>query len=113
MNTAARGRYRNDGLRKLCSCQRKRWSECPHSWFLNFKWKNQHYRFSIDKELSRQRGTPVHVDSKTEAEAIAEEFRTKIRAGEFRSGAASQSVRDTLTLAGLMESYRKQHLAVK
>ena len=32
-------RRQNHGLRKICKCSRKRWSECPHSWHLNYKWE--------------------------------------------------------------------------
>lgn len=96
-------RNRNNGLRKVCTCARKRWSECPHSWYFNFKWKGQHYRFSLDKELGKR------IDSKSVAETEAENLRAKIRAGEFRSDAP---VRETLTLAVMMDVYRKQHITV-
>ena len=98
-----RKRQHNHGIRKICRCARKRWSECPHSWYFNFKWKGQHYRFSLDKELGKR------IDSKSAAETEAENLRTRIRSGEFRS---DLPVRETLTLAAMMDAYRKQHIAV-
>jgi integrase len=96
-------RRRNDGLRKLCDCPRKRWSECPHSWYFNFKWKDKHYRFSLDKELGRR------IDSKSVAEIEAENLRRAIREGRFRS---DLPVRETLTFAAMMDAYRKRHIAI-
>src|SRR5215204_2767968 len=96
-------RNRNDGLRKLCDCTRKRWSECDHSWYFNFKWKGHHYRFSLDKEL----GKPI--DSKSKAEEEADRIRTLIRDGKFR---ADMPAAETLTLTVMMETYRKQYIAV-
>src|SRR5215831_14270511 len=101
-------KQKNNGLRKLCDCDRKRWSECVHSWYVNFKWKDQHYRFSLDKELS------THVDSKSEAEKYAEEFRVQIRAGRFRVKPEPEvPVKETLTLVKMMDQYRTQHLVVQ
>lgn len=68
---------RNKGLRKLCACERRVWSKCPHAWYFNFAWKGRHHRFSLD----RYHG--CHVDSKTAAEALAELIRVAIRAGTF------------------------------
>jgi integrase len=96
-------RHRNEGLRKLCGCSRKRWSECSHSWYFNFKWKGQHYRFSLDKELGRD------IDSKSLAETEAEKIRTAIRENRFRSDAP---VRETLTLGAMIDRYRTQHIIV-
>lgn len=87
----------------MCGCSRKRWSECSHSWYFNFKWKGEHYRFSLDKELGKR------IDSKSVAETEAENLRTRIRAGEFRS---ALPLRETLTLVAMMDAYRKQHIAV-
>jgi integrase len=74
-----RKRHCNHGLRKLCDCARKRWSTCAHPWHFNFKPRRSEkaWRFSLDAELGR------HIDSKTEAEGIAEDIRTAIRAGTF------------------------------
>ena len=67
----------NKGLRKLCACERRVWSKCPHAWYFNFAWKGRHYRFSLDRYHGR------HVDSKTAAETLAELIRVAIRAGTF------------------------------
>ena len=67
----------NKGLRKLCACERRVWSKCPHAWYFNFAWKGRHYRFSLDRYHGR------HVDSKTAAETLAELIRVAIRSGTF------------------------------
>jgi integrase len=69
--------HRNAGLRKICACPRRVWAKCPHPWHLNFHWRGKDYRFSLD------RYAPRHVESKTEAEALAERIRTEIRDGCF------------------------------
>jgi len=74
-------RRRNDGIRKRCGCAARNWPKCPHPWHLNFKWKEQHYRLSIDKEVGRR------IEGKTEAEAEAERIRTANRDGVFRVSA--------------------------
>ena len=71
-------KQRNRGLRKRCECPRKNWAKCSHPWHFNFKWKGEHYRFSLDREV----GHPV--TSKTEAEKEADRLRTAIREGVFR-----------------------------
>jgi integrase len=71
-------KQRNRGLRKRCECPRKNWTKCSHPWHFNFKWKDEHYRFSLDREV----GHPV--TSKTEAEKESDRLRTAIREGRFR-----------------------------
>lgn len=72
-------RHHNRGLRKLCDCARRSWAKCPHSWYFNFKPKGgPAYRFAVDAEAG------THVDSKSKAEALADVWRSQIRAGEFR-----------------------------
>jgi hypothetical protein len=74
-------KHRNRGLRKRCECPRKNWAKCSHPWHFNFKWKGEHYRFSLDREV----GHPV--TSKTEAEQEADRLRTAIREGRFSATA--------------------------
>ena len=69
---------RNEGLRKVCRCGRKRWSKCPHPWHFSFQWEGEHYRFSLERHVGRKL-------TKAEAEAEAERLRTAIRAGEFQA----------------------------
>jgi hypothetical protein len=71
-------RHRNGGLQKRCACPRGNWTKCPHPWHFAFKWKEVHYRFSLDRELGRP------VTSKTEAAEEAERLRLAIRAGTLR-----------------------------
>lgn len=69
--------HRNRGLRKLCPCARSKWAKCSHPWHFSFAWRGKLYRLSLDKYA----GNPV--ESKTEADRIADDLRTQIRAGAF------------------------------
>jgi hypothetical protein len=72
-------RQNNKGLRKICDCPRRRWPKCAHSWHFNFKPKGgAAYRFAVDIEAGK------HIGPKGDAEALAETWRTQIRAGTFR-----------------------------
>jgi integrase len=74
-----RKRSHNRGLRKICGCQRRTWPKCSHSWHFNFKPKGgPGYRFSVDSEAAK------HVESKGDAEGLADSWRSQIRAGTFR-----------------------------
>jgi integrase len=80
-------RHQNRGLRKVCGCARRTWAKCPHSWHFNFKPKGgPNYRFSVDTEAGK------HIESKTEAEALADTWRTAIREGTFRRRADAPPV---------------------
>ena len=68
---------RNAGLRKICSCPRRGWAKCAHPWHFNFCWKGAPYRFSLSRYARKE------IVSKSEAEALADEIRAKIRAGTF------------------------------
>jgi integrase len=99
-------RHRNDGLRKRCDCARRAWPGCPHPWWINFKWKNEHHRYSLDKLLDK------HVKDKTDAKAHAERIRLQIREGTFRGprAAADTPALDRLTLHELFAEYRQGYL---
>jgi integrase len=88
-------RQNNDGLRKICDCPRRRWPKCSHSWHFNFKPKSgPSYRFAVDIEAGE------HIGLKGDAEALAETWRTQIRAGTFRRrGSAPAQVETTVTTA--------------
>ena len=71
-------RQRNHGLRKLCEHPRAQWPKCSCAWYFSYKPRGgTRYRFSLDVEAER------HVGSKTEADALATEFKTQINAGTF------------------------------
>lgn len=96
-------RRRNDGLRKLCKCSRKRWSECPHSWYLNYKFADTHYRFSLDRHVGR------HIHGKTKAVGIAEKIRASIRSGAAPNGTvATPPVSKAVTLDQFTAVYLKR-----
>src|SRR5690348_16631649 len=100
-------REKNRGVRKVCPCDRRRWAKCAHPWHFNFKPKGgPSYRFSLDAEIGQ------HIASKTEAEALAEDLRTQIRAGTFRRRTDLAPVEappavaaDVVTLASFGETY--------
>jgi len=69
--------HRNAGLRKICGCARRVWAKCPHPWHLNYRWKGQGFRLSLDRYAG------AHIEGKTEAEELAGEIKRMIRAGTF------------------------------
>ncbi len=77
MTTTKIQRRRNDGLRKVCGCDRRRWSTCRHPWHLNWTWQGTLYRFSLERHLGYRLAT------KAAARAAADEIRAAIRRGEF------------------------------
>ncbi len=65
--------HTNHGLRKVCGCPRRSWAKCPHSYHFSFKWGDRHYRFSLDRYAGRR------IDSRTDAENLADGIRKEIR----------------------------------
>ncbi len=94
---------RTKGLRKLCKHPVRQWSTCPCAWHFNFKWKDKHHRFSLDKELGR------HIDSKTEAELEAATLKIAIKAGTYGTPTAVSD----LTMRQLADQYLERKVAVK
>lgn len=75
--SATKKRATNRGVAKACDCARRQWPRCRHSYFLAFRYlKGKHWRLSLDKIAG------VHL-GKSEAYALADELRAKIRRGEF------------------------------
>ena len=70
-------RHRNLGIRKLCSCSRRAWIKCRHSWYFSFKDAGVHHRFSLDRHFGR------HISSRTAAEDLAERLQVAIKDGTF------------------------------
>ena len=69
---------------------------------MNFKLKGgPHYRISLDREVGR------HIDSKSEAQGLAESFKTAIRAGTFRAAPAKPV---ELPAVESVESYAREWL---
>jgi integrase len=97
-------RHTNKGLRKVCAHPRRRWSECEHSWYFNFKWQGTHYRLSLDKYLGK------HIDSKSAAEDAAADIRKQIKAGTFGQPAP---VLDRLTMGQLLDAYMTRYVEVE
>jgi integrase len=98
-------RHVNSGLRKVCDCQRRVWSKCPHPYHFNFKLpRGKAYRFSLDAHFGR------HIDSKSEAEELAADLRKQIRAGRFGVPTVKP---DQLTVKQLLAAYNTQHIKIK
>jgi integrase len=70
--------HRNDGVRKVCRCGRRKWPKCEHGWYFSYRWRGVCYRFNMERELRRR--------VKTRAEALreADNLRVAIRDGAFR-----------------------------
>jgi integrase len=98
-------RHHNAGLRKVCSCPRRSWPKCHHSWHFNFRWRGVDYRLSLNRELGR------HIAGKTEANTEAENLRNAIRADRFQSRAdramqpTSAVTPNVLTLSAFAKIY--------
>jgi integrase len=99
------GNRTRGGLHKVCGCARARWTKCRHPWHFAFQHQGRPYRFSLAKQTNRPAGS---VMTKAEAEALADAYRTQIRAGTFRQSAAPAVpvVTDTrLTVADVARAY--------
>lgn len=113
-------RAHRHGLRKICECKPSAWAKCPHAWHFSYRWKGVRYRCSLDRQL----GKPVRL--KTDAESAANDFRSEIQAGTFKlrvdgdtpaaaaaGGDTTSPVLPTLTLSQLLETYRKEYVAIR
>jgi integrase len=70
-------RARHRGVAKTCDCAPRQWLRCEHSYYLAFRYRGgKHWRLSLDKIASRHLG-------RSEALALADELRAKIRRGEY------------------------------
>jgi hypothetical protein len=96
-------KHRNGGLRKRCACARKNWTKCSHPWHFNFKWRDAHYRLSLDREA----GHPI--TSKSDAQAEAERIRNAIRDGRFRPH-QSETTCTPLSFSRLADIYVEEHV---
>jgi integrase len=117
-------RARNNGLRKLCSCARRSWPKCEHSWHFNFKWNDETYRFSLERVIGRiVRGADGKwqrdraslgdkITGKTEAERERDRLRAGIRDGTLQHSPEERPQAETLTLSQLMDTYSKRYLSV-
>lgn len=83
---------RNFGVRKVCGCTRRIKAKCDHPWHFNFAWNGKSYRFSLDRHAGR------HIELRSDAEALADQIRIAIRAGEFGKPPKPSAVRDEAPL---------------
>ena len=88
----------NHGLYKRCSCARRRWSTCPHSWIVSFKWQARLHRITLDRLLGR------HL-SKADAQHQADLLRARIRDGQSPTTTAPDTP-EALTFAEFGEVWR-------
>ena len=98
-------RHRNNGLLKRCRCARLTWAKCPHPWYFQYQWKGQRRRVQLERLLGRK------LKGKTDADAVADQFRAAIRAGTFQPHQAAHQHADELVLeayaATFLERYSK------
>ena len=106
--------HANDGLRKICDCPRRNWAKCPHPWHFSCAWQGKAHRFSLDRHAGKR------VESRTEAEALAAQIRSEIKAGTFgkakapaeSSAEGNQSAETSFTdFADDWQKRRGRHLA--
>jgi integrase len=114
-------RHDNRGLRKVCGHPRRGWAKCECPWHFNFKWNGEHYRFSLERCVTRlvrdERGkwqrdrTTLgdRITSKTDATKEADRLRTMIRSGELHSG---RSQLDAMTLRQTSDVYLERFVEV-
>src|SRR5437588_5996839 len=96
-------RHTNGGVRKVCDCPRRTWAKCEHPWHFSYKWQGVHHRFSLDRREGK------HIDSKTAALALAEQYRIAIRAGTFGESTPIQN----MTLRQLADLYVDRYVDVE
>jgi integrase len=71
----------DEGIRKRCTCGRKRWTTCPHSWHFHFFHGGREHRCSLSV-VARARREP-EPQSKTEACLWRDRLRAEIISGAF------------------------------
>jgi len=86
----------DEGIRKRCTCGRKRWTTCLHPWHFHFFHAGREHRHSLSV-LARARHEPEPL-GKTEACLWRDRLRAEIIAGTF-SG-PHQSLQPTTVVAG-------------
>jgi integrase len=94
-------------VRKVCRCPVNRQRKCSHPWRFNFTVAGQQpIRFSIDEEVG------YHVELRSDADALADHFRDRIRAGTFirhgNRGLRAIAVSRVLTLRGFADRYLEE-----
>lgn len=98
----------NDGLKKRCSCGRKKWPTCHHPWHFGFHHGGTEHRLSLDK-VARARGErPPR--TKADANGWRDRLRADIRAGTFPVRAPEPETR--LTVAAVCDVYLREHVRI-
>jgi len=111
----------SDGLRKRCDCAQPQWVRCKHPWHARFKFEGREYAFSLHSVARRRRD---YVMGKTEAEALFEQLKVRVREGTFitprtvradrdaaqRSADAAEASR--LTFGDVCDKYLMGHVRV-
>jgi len=97
-----KARHRNDGLRKVCDCQRRGWAKCPHPWHVNI----QHQGTSIRKSLNKLVGKIIK--SKTDAENAFDAYKVALRNG---APATASPLAAPMTLTAMLKRYHRDVLS--
>ena len=96
----------NDGLKKRCSCGRKKWPTCHHPWHFGFHHDGTEHRVSLDKVARARSERPPR--TKADANASRDRLRADIRAGTFPVRAPEPETR--LTVAAVCDVYLREHV---
>jgi len=78
-------------VEKLCGCEPARWPKCAHPWYLpKFRWQGQIYKPNLTRYAIEVLGRDG-LDTKTEADALADDVRAAIRAGTYVSAKTTKN----------------------
>ena len=102
-------RHHNDGLAKRCGCPRREWTKCVHPWHLQFQYRNEFHRCSLNV-IASTLGEPKP-QSKSEAKKLADCLRVEIRAGRNPlAQPAAQPAVTSLTFGDVVDRYVAEYL---
>ena len=90
------------GLFKLCKHKGRDRDRCSHAWWGSFQHKGELHRVSLGKWANQG------IHSKTEADAILDQFRDAVRKGTVSKGPSR-----VLTFDGFADQYQERYVAAK
>lgn len=104
-------RSRDAGLKKRCSCNRRKWATCPHPWWFGFHHNGVEHRFSLNKETKQD---TIDADK---AKELRDHYRSLVRAGQCphccQPGPTESTLLDTrVTFGYVADQYLAKHVNV-
>lgn len=102
----------DDGIKKRCTCGRRRWAKCSHPWHFHWLHAGRRHRLSLTV-VARARGQEPPA-SFSEAAAWRDRLRTEIRGGEpiELTVPAPRKVRTSVTFGEVCDDYLERHVRV-